>query len=273
MGELRVEGLGKHYPAKRGSGIHSALRVFDDMTFTVGEGEFVSVIGASGCGKTTVLNLVAGLDTPSAGSIFVDDRAVSGPGLDRGVVFQEFALFPWLTVAGNIGFGLRSMGVPAGERKRRVAHFVDLVGLKNFADYYPNRLSGGMRQRVGLGRALAVDPAVLLMDEPFGALDAQTREAMQNALAEIWIKTAKTVLFITHDIREAIFLSDRVLVLAGRPSRIVLDLPIGLPRPRSRHDGKFQEKEQALERAIGGSVGGSGDTAERRDAGAATAPH
>jgi len=259
VGELRVEKLSKHYPARRGSGHRTGLRVFDDITFTVGEGEFVSVIGASGCGKTTVLNLAAGLDAPSGGSILVDGRAVTGPGLDRGVVFQEFALFPWLTVAGNIGFGLKSMGIPAEERKRRVAHFVDLVGLKNFADYYPNRLSGGMRQRVGLGRALAVDPLVLLMDEPFGALDAQTRDAMQNALSEIWLKTRKTVLFITHDIREAIFLSDRVLVLAGRPSQIVLDLPIELPRPRSRHDARFQEKEQILELALGGRPSRPGD--------------
>ncbi|MBI4294262.1 MAG: ABC transporter ATP-binding protein [Betaproteobacteria bacterium] len=254
MGELRVEGLSKHYPARRGSGHRTGLRVFDDITFTIGEGEFVSVIGASGCGKTTVLNLVAGLDTLSGGSIFVDGRAVTGPGLDRGVVFQEFALFPWLTVAGNIGFGLKSMGIPADERDQRIAHFVDLVGLKNFADYYPNRLSGGMRQRVGLGRALAVDPAVLLMDEPFGALDAQTRDAMQNALSEIWLKTRKTVLFITHDIREAIFLSDRVLVLAGRPSEVALDLKIELPRPRSRHDAKFQEYERTLELALNSSA-------------------
>ncbi|OFV80155.1 MAG: hypothetical protein A2W26_01625 [Acidobacteria bacterium RBG_16_64_8] len=139
------------------------------------------------------------------------------------------------------------------------AHLVELVGLRSFADYYPNRLSGGMRQRVGLGRALAVDPAVLLMDEPFGALDAQTRDAMQNALSEIWLKTKKTVLFITHDIREAIFLSDRVLVLAGRPSQIALDLAIDLPRPRSRHDASFQKKEQMLELALGGDASGTGD--------------
>ena len=260
MGELKVLRLRKHYPARRGSGHRTGLRVFDDITFTVGEGEFVSVIGASGCGKTTVLNLVAGLDTPSGGSIFIDGRAVTGPGLDRGIVFQEFALFPWLTVAGNIAFGLKSMRVPAKERTQRVAHIVDLVGLKNFDDYYPNRLSGGMRQRVGLGRALAVNPSVLLMDEPFGALDAATRDAMQNALAEIWIETGKTVLFITHDIREAVFLSDRVLVLAERPSQIVLDLTIDLPRPRSRHDAYFQEKEQILERALGGDVSRTGDS-------------
>lgn len=258
MGELRVERLRKHFPARRGSGNRAGLRVFDDVTFTVNEGEFVSVIGASGCGKTTVLNLAAGLDTPSGGSIFVDGRAIKGPGLDRGVVFQEFALFPWLTVSENIAFGLRSMRVPADQRKQRVEHIVELVGLKNFADYYPNRLSGGMRQRVGLGRALAINPSVLLMDEPFGALDSVTREAMQNALAEIWLETRKTVLFITHDIREAVFLSDRVLVLAGRPSQIVLDLQIDLPRPRGRHETSFQELEQTLEIVLRGGAGRTG---------------
>lgn len=260
MGELRVEGLKKHYPPRRGAGHRTGLRVFDDITFTVGDGEFVSVIGASGCGKTTVLNLAAGLDTPSGGSIFVDGRSVKGPGLDRGIVFQEFALFPWLTVSENIAFGLKSMRVPAAQRRQKVEHIVELVGLKNFADYYPNRLSGGMRQRVGLGRALAINPSVLLMDEPFGALDSVTREAMQNALAEIWIETRKTVLFITHDIREAVFLSDRVLVLAGRPSQIVLDLQIDLPRPRGRHEANFQEKEEILEMVLRGGdsrTGGS----------------
>lgn len=255
MGELRVEGLRKHYPPRRGSGNRTGLRVFDDITFTVNEGEFVSVIGESGCGKTTVLNLAAGLDSPSGGSIFVDGRAVTGPGLDRGIVFQEFALFPWLTVAQNIAFGLRSMRVPAEQRNETVARIVDLVGLSKFADYYPNRLSGGMRQRVGLGRALAIDPSVLLMDEPFGALDAVTREAMQNALAEIWNATRKTVLFITHDIREAVFLSDRILVLSGRPSRIVRDLTLDLPRPRGRHDARFQEYERDLEMVLRGGTG------------------
>ena len=255
MGELRVERLRMQHPARRGTGRGTGLRVFDDISFTVGEGEFVSVIGASGCGKTTVLNLISGLNTPSGGSIFVDGWPVKGPGMDRGIVFQEFALFPWLTVAGNIAFGLKSMKLPAAERNQRVAHIVELVGLKSFADYYPNQLSGGMRQRVGLGRALAINPSVLLMDEPFGALDATTRDAMQNALADIWMETRKTVLFITHDIREAVFLSDRVLVLAGRPSKIVLDLPIDLPRRRNRHDAKFQEKEQLLELALGGNGG------------------
>jgi NitT/TauT family transport system ATP-binding protein len=177
---------------------------------------------------------------------------VRGPGLDRGVVFQEFALFPWLTVRDNVAFGLKSMGIATEERRRRASRYVDLVGLSAFASYYPNRLSGGMRQRVGLGRALAVEPAVLLMDEPFGALDALTRENMQNALGEIWQDTHKTVLFITHDIEEAVFLSDRVLVLNGRPSRLVLELPVSLPRPRNRHAAEFQDHVGRLDQAIRG---------------------
>jgi NitT/TauT family transport system ATP-binding protein len=249
MGELRVDHLSMRF-ARRHVRREAALDVLHDVSFTVAEGEFVSLLGPSGCGKTTVLNLAAGLAKPTAGAIYVDGNRVVGPGLDRGVVFQECALFPWLTVEDNIAFGLRSLGVPAAERKRRVTHYVELVGLGKFRDYYPNRLSGGMRQRVGLGRAFAIEPAVLLMDEPFGALDSQTREAMQTALGDMWLRERKTVLFVTHDIREAVYLSDRVLVIGGRPARIVCDLPVALPRPRERHEPAFQALEHALEQAI-----------------------
>ena len=204
-----------------------------------------------GCGKSTLLSLAAGLDQATGGAVYVDENQVIGPGMDRGVVFQEFALFPWLTVLGNIAFGLRSKGVPKGERNIIARKWVELVGLSGFESYYPFRLSGGMRQRVGLGRALAIEPAVLLMDEPFGALDAQTRETMQNALNDIWEATGKTILLVTHDIREAIYLSDRVLVLGDRPSRISFELEVDLPRPRNRHDEKFQQAELQLEQAIG----------------------
>ena len=253
MGELRVDNLVKTYQRKEGWNTTRALRVFEDISFSVREGEFVSIIGPSGCGKSTLLNLAAGLDRAYGGAIYVDGRKVNGPGLDRGVVFQEFALFPWLTVLGNVAFGLRSKGVPADQRQSISQRYVELVGLAGFENYHPYRLSGGMRQRVGLARALAVEPSVLLMDEPFGALDAQTRETMQIALAEIWQATRKTVLFITHDIREAIYLSDRVLVLTGRPSTISLELTIDLPRPRNRHDAQFQDYERRLEQAIGTS--------------------
>ncbi len=250
MGELRIDKLSKSYPVRRGMSVGGALRVFDGLSLTVGDQEFVSIIGPSGCGKSTLLNLVAGLDAGAEGSIRLDGVPVKGPGLDRGVVFQEAALFPWLSVVDNISFGLRSMGVGARERTRRAMEYVNLVGLSKFTKYFPNQLSGGMRQRVGIGRALAIEPAILLMDEPFGALDAQTREDMQSALTEIWQRTHKTVLFITHDIREAVFLSDRILVLGLRPSQITLELKIDLPRPRSRRSPEFQRHEDVLEEAI-----------------------
>jgi ABC-type nitrate/sulfonate/bicarbonate transport system ATPase subunit len=251
MGELRVNNLGKSFQRKEGWNTTRTLRVFDNVSFAVREGEFVSLIGPSGCGKSTLLNLSAGLDEANSGSVYVDGRQVHGPGLDRGVVFQEFALFPWLTVVGNIEFGLRSKGIPPAERRDAAQRYVELVGLSGFENFHPYRLSGGMRQRVGIARALAIEPSVLLMDEPFGALDAQTRESMQKALGEIWQATRKTVLFVTHDIREAVYLSDRVLVMSGRPASLSLELDIELARPRNRHDAKFQEYERRLEQAIG----------------------
>jgi NitT/TauT family transport system ATP-binding protein len=249
-GELRVASLSKAFPVKVGWNDRRWQTVFEDIDFTVKKGEFVSVIGPSGCGKSTLLNIAAGLDKATAGAVYASDRLVSGPGLDRGVVFQEFALFPWLTVRDNVSFGLKSMGLRRAEALARANKFIELVGLAPFADYYPNRLSGGMRQRVGIGRALAIEPAVLLMDEPFGALDALTRENMQIALGAIWQDTRTSVLFITHDIDEAVYLSDRVLVLNGHPARIVLEAVIDLPRPRNRHDAAFQARTRKLEDAI-----------------------
>lgn len=251
MGELRIDQVSKTYARREGWNSTRYLRVFENISFTVRDGEFVSIIGSSGCGKSTLLSIAGGLSEPTGGAVYVDVNQVKGPGLDRGIVFQEFALFPWLTVMGNIAFGLNSQGVPSDERVRRAKKYVDLVGLSGFEDYHPHRLSGGMRQRVGLARALAIEPSALLMDEPFGALDAQTREAMQNALSKIWAETRNTILFITHDIREAVYLSDRVLVMSGRPALVSLELPIDLPRPRRRHDAAFQAYEARLEAAIG----------------------
>jgi len=251
MGELRIDRLSKTYARREGWNSTRYLRVFEDVSFTVHDGEFVSIIGSSGCGKSTLLSIAGGLSEPSGGAVHVDGRQVKGPGLDRGIVFQEFALFPWLTVMGNIAFGLSSKGLPKEAQARLARKYVDLVGLSGFEDYHPHRLSGGMRQRVGLARALAIEPSALLMDEPFGALDAQTREAMQNALSDIWSTTRNTILFITHDIREAIYLSDRVLVMSGRPAKVSLELSIDLPRPRHRHEVVFQEYEAQLEAAIG----------------------
>jgi NitT/TauT family transport system ATP-binding protein len=251
MGELSVDGVAKTYRRREGWNTTRLLHVFENISFTVRDGEFVSIIGPSGCGKSTLLNMAAGLDKLSAGTISVDGVPVRGPGLDRGVVFQEFALFPWLTVVDNVAFGLKSKGLPRAQRDDLARKYVDLVGLSGFETYHTNRLSGGMRQRVGLARALAIEPSVLLMDEPFGALDAQTRETMQNALDDIWRKTRKTIMFVTHDIREAIYLSDRVIVLSGRPARITLEMRIDLQRPRNRHDERFQELELELEQSIG----------------------
>jgi NitT/TauT family transport system ATP-binding protein len=251
MGELRVEKLSKSYERREGWNTTRTLRVLQDISFRTRDGEFVTVIGPSGCGKSTLLNLAAGLDEATEGNVYVDDAAIAGPGLDRAVVFQEFALFPWLTALGNVEFGLRSKGMPAETRRALAQKYVNLVGLSGFEDYHPHRLSGGMRQRVGLARALAVEPAALLMDEPFGALDVQTRLSMQQALSEIWRTANRTVLFVTHDIREAVYLSDRVLVLTGRPAVISMELTIELPRPRDRHDVRFQGYERSLEVALG----------------------
>lgn len=250
MGSLNVERLSKEFRIPSKSDTPEFLKVFEDLTFTVPDQEFVSVIGPSGCGKSTLLNLIAGLDPATSGDIIVADKVVKGPGMDRGVVFQAFGLFPWLTVEDNIAFGLKSMGIASQERKKIAREYVDMVGLSEFSTYYPSQLSGGMRQRVGIGRALAIDPSVLLMDEPFGALDAQTREDMQAALTKIWQNTPKTVVFITHDIREAVYLSDRVIVLNGRPSRITLDLRIDMERPRVRRNPEFHAYEDRLDAAI-----------------------
>lgn len=250
MGELIVENLSKTYNRREGWNTTRSLTVFENISIKIEEGEFVSLIGTSGCGKSTLLNLAAGLDKGNGGTILVDGVKVEGPGLDRGVVFQEFALFPWLTVLDNVAFGLQAKGVPKAERREKAKEFVELVGLDGFENYHIHRLSGGMRQRVGLARALAIEPAVLLMDEPFGALDAQTRETMQDALNEIWERTRKTILFVTHDIREAVYLSDRVIVLSGRPATVSHEISVQLDRPRNRHDAKFQEYERQLEETI-----------------------
>ncbi|MET7463694.1 ABC transporter ATP-binding protein [Nonomuraea sp. NPDC005501] len=186
----------------------------------VREGEFLTLVGPSGCGKSTLLDLVAGLTRPTGGQILIDGTPVTGPGLDRGIVFQQYALFPWRTARANVEFGLEAKAVPKKERRERSRHYLDLVGLTGFEERYPHELSGGMRQRVAIARSLAFDPDVLLMDEPFAALDAQTRESLQEELLRIWEKTGKTVVFITHGIDEAVYLGQRVAVMTSRPGRI-----------------------------------------------------
>ncbi|MEV0203056.1 ABC transporter ATP-binding protein [Nonomuraea sp. NPDC050691] len=192
----------------------------DGVDLDVREGEFLALVGPSGCGKSTLLDLVAGLTAPTSGEVVVDGTPISGPGLDRGIVFQQYALFPWRTAQANVEFGLEAKAVPRRERRERARHYLDLVGLTGFEERYPHELSGGMRQRVAIARSLAFDPDVLLMDEPFAALDAQTRESLQEELLRIWNKTGKTVIFITHGIDEAVYLGQRVAVMTSRPGRI-----------------------------------------------------
>lgn len=206
--------------------------VLDDFNLQLFPREFGCLVGASGCGKSTLLNIVAGLATPSAGEVLIDGRVVTGPGSDRGMVFQNYTLYPWLTVAKNIAFGLQLRKMPKSEQRDRVEYYLKVVGLSQYADAYPKQLSGGMKQRVAIARALANEPAVLLMDEPFGALDAQTKEQMQQFLLELWEQTHITVLMITHDVEEAIFLSQRVYVMSAFPGWIKLELPIDLPEHR-----------------------------------------
>ncbi len=223
-----------------------ALRGAD---LTIGDNEFLSVVGTSGCGKSTLLSTAAGLQEATEGVVLVDGAPITGTGRDRGVVFQSYTLLPWLTAAGNIDFALREAGVAKAERAERVAEMLDAVGLRAFADRYPAELSGGMRQRVAIARVLSYRPSILLMDEPFGALDALTRRLMQELLVKIWEQSKLTVLFITHDIHEAVFLSDRVMVMTNRPGRVKTEIAIDLPRPRD-HDVLRSPEFAALEEQV-----------------------
>ena len=220
------------------------MPVLDVERFAVREGEFVTLIGPSGCGKSTLLHIMGGFIPAEAGTIKVYGNTVNGPGPDRGMMFQEFALFPWKTVAGNIAWGLEAQDFPNSEIEIRVEKYLEIMGLADFRNHYPAEISGGMKQRAALARVLAFDPKVLLMDEPFGALDAQTRETMQEEVTRIWERTRKTVVFVTHDIEEAVFLGDRVVVLSARPGRIREDIRIDLPRPRTLEVKKSMQCHQ-----------------------------
>ena len=208
------------------------VRVFEDLSLRVEAGEFVAVVGPSGCGKTTLLRIVDGLVEPTEGSVRIAGERVPGPRRDVATVFQDFGLFPWRTVVENVALGLEIRDWPATKRRERAHEWIDTVGLAGFAEAYPDELSGGMKQRVGLARALAVEPDVLLMDEPFGALDAQTREVLQTELLRLLDERRRTVMFVTHDIEEAVFLADRVVVLSGTPARVVRDVTVEFERPR-----------------------------------------
>jgi ABC-type nitrate/sulfonate/bicarbonate transport system ATPase subunit len=223
MTMLQVRGVERRFD------ITLALQATD---LDVAENEFITILGPSGCGKSTLLRIVAGLDHPTAGTVQLDGRRIAGPGADRGMVFQSYTLFPWLTVLDNVCFGLRERGLPRAEQVASAKRFVAQVGLQGFEQHFPKQLSGGMQQRTALARALANRPRMLLMDEPFGALDHQTRELMQELLLGIWEADRVTVLFVTHDIDEAVFMASRVVVMSARPGRIKLDLPVNLAHPR-----------------------------------------
>jgi NitT/TauT family transport system ATP-binding protein len=227
---IAIERLTKSFETQRRAS-HLALA---DISMTVAQGEFVSILGPSGCGKSTLLYIVGGFVQPTTGTVAVDGAPVRGPGPDRGPVFQEFALFPWKTVLGNVMYGLIEQGVPRVEAEAKARGLISLVHLTGYENFYPKELSGGMKQRVAIARTLAYGPSILLMDEPFGALDAHTRTGLQNELLEIWERDRKTVLFVTHSVEEAVFLSDRVVVLTRSPGRIKAVVDIDLPRPRRR---------------------------------------
>jgi NitT/TauT family transport system ATP-binding protein len=242
MGDMiTIAGVTKRFAGP--SGEIEALRGAD---LAIAEGSFVCLIGASGCGKSTLLRIIAGFEPTSEGEVRVAGRVVSGPGPDRGMVFQDYGLFPWLSVRGNIGFGPAARGLPRREVIGITEKYLSIVGLEKFAESFPHQLSGGMKQRVAIARVLANDARVVLMDEPFGALDAMTRERLQDELLELWARTGLTVVFVTHSIEEAIFLADRVVVMSPGPGRIVADISIALDRPRDVSSPPFNDLRREL---------------------------
>ncbi len=244
--KLVINSLQKTFVVNEGFGHSRHVQAIENVSLEVTDGEFVCVIGPSGCGKSTMLMIMAGLYPKTGGEIFLDGQPLSEPGLNRGVVFQDFALFPWLSVRENILYGVKQKKIPEDKHNGIVDHYIEMMSLQGFEHTFPNRLSGGMRQRVAIARALALDPELLLMDEPFGALDAQTRANLQQVLVDVWEQTKKTVLFITHDVREATFLADRVIVMSARPGRITAEIKVDLPRPRDILAPEFVEIERNL---------------------------
>jgi sulfonate transport system ATP-binding protein len=226
------------------------LQVLNRVALDIAPGEFVSVVGASGCGKSTLLRLIVGLDTEYEGAILLDRRRIDGPGPERGIVFQDHRLFPWLTVAGNIALGLEATNMPSAEQHQRVAENIALVGLQGFENAYPHQLSGGMAQRAAIARALVGQPEILLLDEPLGALDSLTRAYLQEELLRIWRQGAVTMIMVTHDVEEAVYLSDRVVVMEPRPGRISAVLPIDIPRPRDRAAADFIRLKERILRTL-----------------------
>jgi ABC-type nitrate/sulfonate/bicarbonate transport system ATPase subunit len=242
---LTIRGVTKRFAV--GDGEVEALAPVD---LTIPQGEFVCMIGASGCGKSTLLRIIAGFEEPTTGDVAIYGNAIAGPGSDRGMVFQDYALFPWMTVRQNISFGPRQRQLPHEEIERTTDEFIKMVGLERFADRYPNQLSGGMKQRVAIARVLANDANILLMDEPFGALDALTREQLQHELLQIWARTGVTAIFVTHSVEEAVLLADRVLVMSAGPGRIDSDFRIDLARPREVSSPEFNAMRRDVARRL-----------------------
>ena len=246
---LEIVGVSKTF-----AGREQMIDALSPTDLSIAAGEFVCLVGPSGCGKSTLLSIIAGLETASSGSIQVNGRQMSGPGIDRVLLFQEAALFPWLDVQRNVEFGLRQAGVASKKRADVARHFIELVHLQGFERSYAHQLSGGMRQRVAIARALAIDPDILLMDEPFGALDALTRDRLHTELETIWANTQKTVVFVTHNVREAVALGNRVLVFSPRPGRILHEFRIDLPRPRSLEDHDLVDESTKILNVLKGGI-------------------
>lgn len=260
---IRVEHVDKSFSSRHGS-----IAIMQDITFDVKDSDFLAIVGPSGCGKSTLLRLIQGLDRPTSGQIFFRDQPVEKVCSQMAMVFQSFALFPWLTVAQNVAFGLEALGWPKERIGPQVERYISVTGLEGFQEAYPRELSGGMRQRVGLARALAVEPAVLLMDEPFSALDPLTAESLRDEVLQLWQDPnlpPEAVLLISHNIEEAIELADRVIVLSRRPGRVLAQVPVDLPRPRDRKSPAFYDLTDRVYSLIteGGPIAGSGPTAER----------
>ena len=244
--KLEVRNVTKAYISEEGE-----IKALEDINLDVKPGEFLCIIGPSGCGKTTLLRMIAGLEYPTSGEIILDGKEVKGPSPDRGMVFQEFSLFPWRTVLKNVEFGLQMRNIKSKERHAIAERYIELVGLRGFEKHYPYELSGGMKQRVAIARALATEPSILLMDEPFGSVDAQTRNILQEELLQIWKRTEKTIIFVTHSVDEAVYLADRVVVMSARPGRIVECIDIDIERPRKRTSVEANViREQLLRKLI-----------------------
>jgi ABC-type nitrate/sulfonate/bicarbonate transport system ATPase subunit len=247
--KLVMENVVKDFTTRR----RKPVRAIDGIDLEVADGEIVCIVGASGCGKSTLLNIVAGLEMPTSGTVTIDGEAIVGPGPDRGMVFQTYSLYPWRTVSENVAFGLECIGMSRADRAERVKELLGIIGLSRFADNHPKELSGGMRQRVAIARALAPEPDILLLDEPFGALDAQTRRAMQEFLLMVWQRTRATILFVTHDIEEAILLATRIYVLSSHPGRVIEDIsvPFGTNRgPSVLRDQRFLDLRDEIQELL-----------------------